>query len=597
MRFHMGVSFRLKTLKRFLLPFLIGVLAYFGISSFNIMQVHAYNSTTTFYRYQYDEIDWDDIQTNGDYSFQDILNITQIPSSYYYIDSYVVRDLNVSTNVDNYRLVIHLLPKSGSDSLGIRVLGMHTNNTDNYYINYAYSTSNISKVVLWNGMLSNTMTTQQFQNLYSKYYNCLTENNCDSNYFATNTDIPYFKIDNFGTIANNTSYNVNYKDYLFDSTHDTRFMPYYANISTNYTAPPSTTLGSQFYKKTSINGIGVSGGEYYKHYCDLYDCSADTPSEWITGIVDTPTFNIGGISPNDITSLNIELHMSLLSGNIDSDNPFPYLYNFYGRKDNSTYYSYEKIDCFMGQMYGIGSDNVYNYYVNNVSCTTDLTPYDNIYINIYPYGYFTANNIQFTTNYGWTYTSPLLHHYSILEKFENLPSDINILLSTNDYITSAYFVTDNEYMFNALVNRDTNKISGVVGNKYQQFGTYDNTSLMIYNLKSVNNYSTELLYIFFQQDTILSVGDNGSFTYYDSSGNITDGNIVNNYQAYTDESYNLSYYFNQVNDFLDDLDADLLSVHDIFQNIYNSIPNFFQVCITIFYILLLTYLLFKFIRS
>ena len=595
MRFHMGISFRLKTLKRFLLPFLIGVLAYFGISSFNIMQVHAYNSTSTFYNFEYTEIDFDDIQTDGDYSFKDILDLSTIPSDYYYVYTFIERSGGDNTP-KVYTLRYFLFDKTLTETY-IDIYGRSTTNMGitNNYVNFIFNPSRYFTYYQPLFTLSSSMTTEGFETNRQKLYSCLVDNDCTNN-FSSTTDTWSSSLNKLPTINNGSSYNFDLGVLLMDNTAYNRVMPYYTNIPVKYTTYTSTGNTTYFRKLIEFNGTQIETLDPIKTYCDFYDCTSGG-TEWITGIVDTPTFNIGGISPSDITSLNIELHMSLLSGNIDSDNPFPYLYNFYGRKDNTTYYSYEKIDCFMGQMYGIGTDNVYNYYVNNVSCTTDLTPYDNIYINIYPYGYFTANDIQFTTNYGWTYTSPLLHHYSILEKFNNLPSDINILLSTTDYITSAHYVTDNEYMFNALVNRDTNKISSVVGNKYQQFGTYDNTSLMIYNLKSVNDNTTSELYIFFQQDTILSVGDNGTFTYYDSSNTITDGNIVNNYQAYTDESYNLSYYFNQVNDFLDDLDADLLSVHDIFQNIYNSIPNFFQVCITVFYILLLTYLLFRFIRS
>ena len=41
MRFHMGFSFRLRDLKRFLIPFLLGILAYFGFSLIGCLNVYA----------------------------------------------------------------------------------------------------------------------------------------------------------------------------------------------------------------------------------------------------------------------------------------------------------------------------------------------------------------------------------------------------------------------------------------------------------------------------------------------------------------------------------------------------------------------------
>ena len=48
MRFHVGVSFRLKSLKKLLIPILIGSLAYFGFGGlFGFLQVNAVVNTNT----------------------------------------------------------------------------------------------------------------------------------------------------------------------------------------------------------------------------------------------------------------------------------------------------------------------------------------------------------------------------------------------------------------------------------------------------------------------------------------------------------------------------------------------------------------------
>ena len=48
MRFHVGVSFRLKTIKKYLIPILLGILAYFG---FNGIFANAQTNNNTYYEY------------------------------------------------------------------------------------------------------------------------------------------------------------------------------------------------------------------------------------------------------------------------------------------------------------------------------------------------------------------------------------------------------------------------------------------------------------------------------------------------------------------------------------------------------------------
>ena len=66
MRFHVGFSFRLKTLKKFLFPILIGILAYFGFGGlFGCFQVNALTNENTFYRFDVDKSDFQIYETSS----------------------------------------------------------------------------------------------------------------------------------------------------------------------------------------------------------------------------------------------------------------------------------------------------------------------------------------------------------------------------------------------------------------------------------------------------------------------------------------------------------------------------------------------------
>ena len=58
MRFHFGVSFSWRSIKRFLIPFIIGLLTFFGINYLNIARVHALTNLDTNYTLTLEQIDF-----------------------------------------------------------------------------------------------------------------------------------------------------------------------------------------------------------------------------------------------------------------------------------------------------------------------------------------------------------------------------------------------------------------------------------------------------------------------------------------------------------------------------------------------------------
>lgn len=594
----MGVSFRFKTLKKFLFPFLIGLFAYFGFNGFNIMQVHAYSNSNTFYRYQYDEINWDEyFSTEGEYSFQDILDITQIDSSYYWVDSYILRTYNPSTQMNNYILQLYLIPKE-RESILVSNYGYNYNG--NYYISYNYI-PNYSHLVQWNGQLNSLITDSQFELYYSKYYDCLTNNICDSNYFATTTDKPSYRIDNFGTISNNSSYNINFKDYLFDNTTDTRFLPYYTNIPINWNGIPNNTTTSQFYKKISINGVGVSTNDNFKHYCDFYDCSISNGSSSFTEYLDEFPY----VYANTNSFTNYVLNMSFFPYDIEgyTDN-FDYTISYYGRKNNSNYYTYDKLTCSSTNNSNIST--AYELIISDITCTDNLSNYDKFFITIKP------NYIHYDFDKTIsTFTLDSTSGKAIFDSLINNDLIDNFTLNNNSFVLSSritnrdiksYFLTDYDKLgFDYISNSDESLdlyISGFLYNelpipKEITYGNTSNRNLYVYAFS--NNVEVNS---FLNFRTMVSFIDNDELTYYDSNGNITTNSINVDYNNVdSSNKYDLTSVFNTINNFIDSINEDLLNMHSILDNIYSNIPAFIQTFIFIIYTLFLVYLLFRFIRK
>ena len=77
MRFHFGVSFRWKTIKKILIPILLGLLSYFGFNGFlGVIKVNAlanYDTTTTLEYGDFYETNFDD-SNNGGVTFKEFLD-------------------------------------------------------------------------------------------------------------------------------------------------------------------------------------------------------------------------------------------------------------------------------------------------------------------------------------------------------------------------------------------------------------------------------------------------------------------------------------------------------------------------------------------
>ena len=77
MRFHFGLSFSLKKLKKFIFPILIGILSYFfGGNLFGCLNVYAtsYDNYDTTYNITLPELDFSTFNIDSSHTFQEFLD-------------------------------------------------------------------------------------------------------------------------------------------------------------------------------------------------------------------------------------------------------------------------------------------------------------------------------------------------------------------------------------------------------------------------------------------------------------------------------------------------------------------------------------------
>ena len=614
MRFHMGISFRLKTLKKFLIPILIGIASYFGFSLFNIDIVHAYDNTNTGYYIDYMDYDFS-YYTFGDYSFQDVWNLLTTESEYYdiYIQAYYD-----STN-DNFSLIPYFIPKNINTNVYSLARGSNINNN---FTSYGYSNIPTGVFSYYSPIGSSFDSTK-----YDKIYNCLYNNTgCnDYNYFSipTSSTINLFNITSDTTINNND-------DYFFLVPYSLQFGDYFplynnSGITFTYIFSSVSNSSTSFAKKLYINSTLIDNWDSIPMYCDIYDCS-----NWGTGGGgDTPLFNVvspdfkyfyGYTTPQDLSSTFIGVNYNvndLVDYNANYDR---LMTSYFGRIDHGTYYSYESLTCTRDITYFDDYDNnLFSYLLNNFSCNGNLSNYDRIYIT---YGlrhyddskdsYIYNLNINSNINYKYTDYKGLIY-----DNF-NLSSEFIMLLSTNDSYNpvNVKFTSDNSYMsFQLVSNKDSNIItrtngsfgyycafgnSGDVLNPYcsADFGNpiYQSNLMIFDDAAYSGGNSLTNLDIFLQDDSIIiSVAYNGAdFIYYDDTYNIVDNTISLTYDKLPhDSGYDsIMTIIKDINDYFNDLQADLGKIHNIVQDIYDDIPLGYRSAILIFYCIGLIYLLY-----
>ena len=604
MRFHIGLSFRFKTLKKFLFPFLLGILTYILSSGISFLNVYAASTNLdTYYIYDFKDLDLDNIIVN------------EKPLSYYlhYFDNlndyyYTIPYLEYNTTANYYSITYYLTPIS-ADSIYQSVYFKNSTSTTQF-VSSIYSSNN----QVWKRQkIQSNYNSTMIDNALNVISSCLTSNSCSGLSAINVTEFLGGTYAYSTLVSNNSNYNANYKNGSNGDVMDIGGFIYSSPIPIYFVT--GIELGNKvFYKSLLWNGETKVYNDLLPTYYDLNNGGNNDDDNNFFQVVDNRFRSLYlNLDKSDLSSLSLNYTYAVYNiDNYDSNlDMIPFWY--YGRKNNGTYYSYESINCSNSSSVS-SNENVYDFTFNNFTCTSDLTNYDKIYIYttqkyiddsipmfIYGLDVNTSANIYYGNYLGVLY-----------ENFDNLNSGFKLLLSTYDDYNPCQVnvITDNDYVgFDLIENSNSTLTLETRGDWFFscqhngictiKFGNkIYNKNLLIYDDLSYSNVSSTNLKLFLEDNIIVSIVNNNSVSYYDNNGNIVSNNIFLTYDS-TDNSnlYDISDVFSKVNDYIDSLEEDMFTFHNLIDSCYEVLPEIIQNLISIIYMLSLTYLVFKVIRK
>lgn len=254
MRFHFGVSFRFKYLKKFLFPILIGFLTYLFSSYINLGVVHAMTNLDSKYDITLQELDLSK-NVYSDKTAQELLDEIVSKFSLSDYDLYIYIYYN-----GNYTLYINII--NSSPSIPITISGYESrlyvrsnlsgNSTFCHYYSLPFGqTMSSSNSLIYNNLMSTLNDISS--------YRPLTEGSASS---GTNNQL----LNGF-IIRNNSNFN-NTDSYTFDLS-DYGYI-YYSSKSLVYTLSIDESSISRFQKQLIINGKTYENQDDLPSYYDLY---------------------------------------------------------------------------------------------------------------------------------------------------------------------------------------------------------------------------------------------------------------------------------------------------------------------------------------
>lgn len=512
------------------------------------------------------------LNNNFNYSktYQQFLDeLINLESNYYNISIY--------HSTDN--IIVYLVP-TAYNTFVIRNM---VANATNYFKLYFATSQSIKKYIF---------TTSSTSSDYSSFLNCYQNNSsCVSSTITLGKDdTTYYQSATAYSTTNN--YNNEYSNQSFW---------YYSSVPLEYEINYNTY--DSFFSSYSINGTLISNGSSILTYHELYQNTNYDSLESATNFTNILVGNI------------VNLHDFRLNLQFDYDNETmisnmnPYFY-VYGRKNNSTYYSYERLDsCSAINNHKLdktlsNGHAIFNYFSQGISCgNTDLTQYDNFYLQVQTIsssaGNYNISNIQYNVSSGnFTIDNS---NYSIYESFINLPYDFSFLVTSSEVNSNVRFTSSSSSVVGCGINLFNKKISQICYSPYV-IGTTTNEGYMIYNLQQYNQ-NTSNVSIYIDDDSIISFGTNGSnqnssFDYYDNTGTIQTS-IINNKLALTSESddYDILDYINIYNDYIYSLRDKINNFALQVQNFYDTLPGFFQSFLYVAMLTLGVYIVYLAIRK
>lgn len=562
MRFHAGVSFRLKSLKKILFPILIGVLAYFGFGFFGFIAVYAYTNNDTSYNV--------DIPNYNEYlnSIDCGSNGTMLDSVKYIIEEYNNQYFQLfvgAPNMETGSIVFYLIRYPTISVYQLQYYSYNSGTTSSPIpkgiLNTVY-TGNTTQQPLYILGPSNCSTFKNStgytnfkyiynNNLTSSYYPSAGDGLVTNNYTAPDYSWDrWFSID---SLDNNSSYNT---DLWF----------YYSEHTLSLNQPNSNS----YYNKSvclSDNNTCYTNGMTLPSYYDLHGFNVETTPQESTfiGFADRLGVFYSNFSPNDVSRFNIDIKFDTNINNISGYDYYQNLdltnINCYGRiNHNDNYYSYVKFPSCTFEVdldnLNISSDNdlvdftIYNLEIfdSNDNKITDFSSYDKLFYYI-SFQYeddsldLSVRNLEYLSSYNILYDDYL--RGEIYDSFYDLPIYSKLLFSNTgfsnelfsnisartkkDIFNNSVFLYAQKYNLSSLESQDV--YTFVASDSFQNLkvNNSNNIGYMIYNKTSnLNSPIASLkLDLILMRDIIISYNNISSndFYYSDSSGNIINNNI------------------------------------------------------------------------
>lgn len=392
------------------------------------------------------------------------------------------------------------------------------------------------------------------------------------------------------------------------------FVPYYSSFENSLLYYLRSTSSTSYYRPLKYNNSTIDFNQYIEPL-EVYINTPDEPETGPTFVNNSfiPTYN--GLFLSNIPKENIDDYVAEFSlGRIGDLLDYNYEVNIFGRINHGTYYTYDKLDC----SYRITSDEPYyedfglqkdfiqfqKKYFEFTTCRSDLSNYDNIYVNLHMLNSLKVFNFTASANYGYVYPNDVFNgRYDTFLDFYNLEQNNALMVSYRITPSSYYYGSVNDSIISTIYDLDTKE-----KREYSYFYPINSKPLKFYE-STYTNYnfsfllessnSSDTAYILVNDDSMVSFNDNykidNKFTYYLDSNTILENDFIIYQQTNIDDSYDVDNYLTIIKDFIDSLSSDINQFSLVLQNCYDLAPEFIRTIIFVLFILTMSYILFKLI--
>ena len=550
-------------------------------------------------------------------SFYEVVNDFIDNTSTQYYDLVVGPPVITDDIVSSIRFYIKW--KSNIQYRSLQYYGFNSSPSSTLNLKLVYS-SNTDRVP-YLSITNNTCSNYQNTSGYTMFKNLTDTGNYNS---ATTTgDFNYNFYGPMGEYSSYMSFGSNY--FSNDLSYNTDTWYYYSSSPFLF-GRYNYTNNSVFNKKLCIsdNDTCYVLNDTLPSYYDIHHNDEPEDTSSFIGYKESLDTFYTSLLPSNISNYNLKINFktpqSLLGfyqtpqEYIDNTS-FNYICS--GRINNSNYYSYETFNCSLSSSYVITNENTIEYTFNNLSLEHTLTNYDKIFITIKS-NYLDSNisttlfDLKYTYNLGSFYNTEFKG--SIYEDFTSLPLNFKIYFSSNNTLANSNLYTKKYNFINyglhyigfSNISQNQNLVYGTsilgttLNSDSSDFISTNvsndiDTGIMIYQQDSA--IPLPRLDLFFNAGIIVSINNtsNNEFYYIDNTGTIQNSTFTIPISS-DNTKYDISYYVQTINNFLDDKKDSIYQLSILTQSFYNELPFGIQsslFVVFIFFCLLLIFMLIK----